>query len=85
MQHASIERDFVIQKAMSARAKSSVHARRPGQWTELVEQACARKGLHLTPLRRQILAILASAPTPLGAYAIIEQLSREQHLSLIHI
>jgi Fur family zinc uptake transcriptional regulator len=30
-------------------------------------------------LRRQILAILADAPAPLGAYAIIEELSRTQH------
>ena len=79
MRHASIEQDFVIQKAMSARAKPSANARRLSLWPELVEQACARKSLHLTPLRRQILAILAGAPTPLGAYAIIEQLSREQH------
>jgi Fur family zinc uptake transcriptional regulator len=47
-------------------------------WASQVEQTCARKNLHLTPLRRQILAILAKAPTPLGAYAIIEELSREQ-------
>src|ERR1700730_1214168 len=44
-----------------------------------VEQSCASKGLHLTPLRRQILAIVAEAPAPLGAYAIIEELSRAQH------
>jgi Fur family transcriptional regulator, zinc uptake regulator len=48
-------------------------------WTAQVEQSCAARGLHLTPLRRQILAIVAQAPAPLGAYAIIEELSREQH------
>jgi Fur family transcriptional regulator, zinc uptake regulator len=48
-------------------------------WADQVEQACERKNLHLTPLRRQILAILAQASTPLGAYAIIDELSREQH------
>jgi Fur family zinc uptake transcriptional regulator len=48
-------------------------------WAAQVEQSCAKKGLLLTPLRRQILAILAQAPAPLGAYAIIEELSREQH------
>ena len=54
-------------------------AKAAADWTAQVEQSCARKSLHLTPLRRQILAILAQAPTPLGAYAIIEQLSREQN------
>jgi Fur family zinc uptake transcriptional regulator len=48
-------------------------------WAAQVEQSCAKKGLALTPLRRQILTILAHAPAPLGAYAIIEELSREQH------
>jgi Fur family transcriptional regulator, zinc uptake regulator len=50
-----------------------------GDWAAQVERTCASKGLHLTPLRRQILAIVAKAPAPLGAYAIIEELSREQH------
>ena len=48
------------------------------RWAAQVEQSCANKGLQLTPLRRQILAIVAQAPAPLGAYAIIEELSREQ-------
>ena len=47
-------------------------------WAAQVAQACLTKGLQLTPLRRQILSILAQAPAPLGAYAIIEELSREQ-------
>jgi Fur family zinc uptake transcriptional regulator len=46
------------------------------RWREQVESACARKGLHLTPLRREVLAILAESSSPLGAYAIIDQLSR---------
>ena len=46
------------------------------RWAAEVEAACARKGLHLTPLRRQVLAILAESAGPLGAYAIIDQLSR---------
>ena len=37
-----------------------------------------RKGLHLTPLRQQVLAILAESSAPLGAYAIIDQLSRRE-------
>ena len=51
-------------------------------WTAQVERFCASKGLQLTPLRRQILSILAQAPAPLGAYAIIEELSREQQKSV---
>jgi Fur family transcriptional regulator, zinc uptake regulator len=66
----------------SAAALSRPGGSRARQWTGLVEQDCARKNLHLTPLRRQILAIIARAPTPLGAYAIIEALSREQHKSV---
>jgi Fur family zinc uptake transcriptional regulator len=52
------------------------HDRR--DWTRQVEQFCEERDLQLTPLRRQILAILARAPAPLGAYAIIEELAREQ-------
>ena len=48
-------------------------------WAAQVEGTCASKGLHLTPLRRQILTIVAKASAPLGAYALIEELSREQH------
>jgi Fur family transcriptional regulator, zinc uptake regulator len=45
-------------------------------WQRKVESACARQGLHLTPLRRRVLTILSESPAPLGAYAIIDQLSR---------
>ena len=54
------------------------HADQRPLWAAQVEQSCLKKGLQLTPLRRQILAILADAPAPLGAYAIIEELAREQ-------
>jgi Fur family zinc uptake transcriptional regulator len=47
-------------------------------WPGQVESACDREGLHLTPLRRQVLAILAEGSAPLGAYAIIDQLSRRE-------
>jgi Fur family zinc uptake transcriptional regulator len=48
------------------------------QWARQVDKYCAERDLHLSPLRRQVLAILARAPAPLGAYAIIEALSRDQ-------
>src|SRR5271169_6235436 len=47
-------------------------------WQGQVESVCDREGLHLTPLRRQVLAILAGSLAPLGAYAIIDQLSRRE-------
>ena len=56
-----------------------IHKGRTSDWAAQVERSCATKGLLLTPLRRQILSIVAQAPAPLGAYAIIEELSREQH------
>ncbi len=45
-------------------------------WQGQVEIACARQGLHLTPLRQRVLTILAESSGPLGAYAIIDQLAR---------
>jgi Fur family transcriptional regulator, zinc uptake regulator len=56
------------------------HDRR--DWARQVEEFCAERDLQLTPLRRQVLAILARAPAPLGAYAIIEELAREQGKSV---
>ncbi len=40
-----------------------------------VEKCCADKGLRLTPLRRNVMELLASSHVPLGAYEIVEQLS----------
>jgi Fur family zinc uptake transcriptional regulator len=50
----------------------------PTSWTRQVEEACARQGLQLTPLRQAVLAILSENRAPLGAYAIIEALSRRE-------
>jgi Fur family transcriptional regulator, zinc uptake regulator len=47
-------------------------------WAQQVEKYCEERNLQLTPLRRQVLAILSRAKSPLGAYAIIDALSREQ-------
>ena len=47
-------------------------------WTQQVEDACARLGLQMTPLRLSILKILADSPAPMGAYAIIESLSKRE-------
>ena len=59
-----------------------MHARKtePGlaDWTKEVRAACQRQGLHMTPLRLSILAILGESPAPLGAYAIIDALSKRE-------
>jgi Fur family transcriptional regulator, zinc uptake regulator len=47
-------------------------------WTQQVEEICRQRGLQLTPIRRQVLELLARAKAPLGAYAIIDQLSQAQ-------
>jgi Fur family transcriptional regulator, zinc uptake regulator len=52
------------------------------RWQGQVESACARQGLQLTTLRRQVLTILAESSAPLGAYAIIDQLSRLEHKAI---
>jgi Fur family zinc uptake transcriptional regulator len=63
-------------RPMSKTHSHSDHARR--DWARQVEKYCGERDLQLTPLRRQVLEILARAPAPLGAYAIIEELAREQ-------
>ena len=45
-------------------------------WSQRVELACAARGLQLTPLRRQVVSILSENGAPIGAYAIIEKLSK---------
>jgi Fur family zinc uptake transcriptional regulator len=62
----------------TASTRTSDPGPNPVRWQVQVESACARQGLHLTPLRRQVLAILAESSAPLGAYAIIDQLSRRE-------
>jgi Fur family zinc uptake transcriptional regulator len=48
----------------------------PSTWAARVEQACERRGAQLTPLRRRVLDIFSDSAAPLGAYAILERLSR---------
>jgi Fur family zinc uptake transcriptional regulator len=47
-------------------------------WATQVASACQRKSVQLTPLRRQVLDILGESAAPLGAYAIMEELSRRE-------
>jgi Fur family zinc uptake transcriptional regulator len=66
-----------LRKRMTSMSVCSAEPEAIG-WQGQVERACSRQGLHLTPLRRRVLAILAESSAPLGAYAIIEQLSRRE-------
>ncbi len=47
-------------------------------WIAQVEAACAGRSLQITPLRRQVVTILAKADQPLGAYTIIQRLAEVQ-------
>jgi Fur family transcriptional regulator, zinc uptake regulator len=47
-------------------------------WAMQVESACARQGVQLTPLRRRVVDVLRDSAAPLGAYAIMEELSRRE-------
>ena len=38
------------------------------------EQACARRGAQLTPLRRQVLELVLDSDAPVGAYALLDRL-----------
>jgi len=51
-------------------------------WTQEVAAACVRLGLTMTPLRQTVLRIVSESPAPLGAYAIIEALSRREGKSI---
>ena len=71
----------MIETAMSKKTGSTRHSAlraSAARWRAEVESACERKALLLTPLRQQVLAILAESSGPLGAYAIIDQLSRRE-------
>jgi Fur family zinc uptake transcriptional regulator len=57
---------------------SGTKSRKPSPWAKKVEQSCLSKGLKLTPLRKQILSILNDSREPLGAYAIIDRLSKRE-------
>jgi len=48
----------------------------PANWAARVELSCLRQGFQLTPLRRQVLDIFSDSVAPMGAYAILEELSR---------
>jgi Fur family zinc uptake transcriptional regulator len=62
----------------SKRSQRPAAKRSRGAWPAQVEEVCARKRLTLTPLRRRVLSILGASAGPLGAYAIIDRLSKAE-------
>jgi Fur family zinc uptake transcriptional regulator len=40
--------------------------------------ACAARGAQLTPLRRTVLGLVQQSPTPIGAYALLDQLKADR-------
>ena len=55
------------------------HSHEPQAWGDEVRVVCAQRGLSLTPARAGVVAILSQTPGPLGAYAIIEALTRRDN------
>ena len=47
-------------------------------WFRRVEALCGERGVQLTPLRRQVLGLVAGSAAPLTAYALIDGLARLQ-------
>jgi Fur family zinc uptake transcriptional regulator len=41
-------------------------------------EACAARGAQLTPLRRTVLGLVLRHPTPVGAYALLDQLKADR-------
>lgn len=42
------------------------------------ERLCQERGVRLTPLRRNVLALIWQSPKPLGAYTLLDELQRLQ-------
>jgi Fur family zinc uptake transcriptional regulator len=63
-------------RSRTAKANASASKKAQAGWLQEVEDACASRGLQLTPLRRRVLSILGEGGGPLGAYAILERLSK---------
>ena len=61
------------------------HNHEPADCLRQAEETCAARGLQLTPLRRRVLAELAGAGEPLGAYDLVERLGRERRIAPISV
>lgn len=50
----------------------SHHVHSAGDYVRAVEEACAERGLRLTPLRAQVLGLIADAGKPVKAYDLLD-------------
>ena len=53
------------------------HVHDAGAYVRAVEEACADRGLRLTPLRAQVLGLIADAGKPVKAYDLLDAMKRE--------
>ena len=53
------------------------HVHDAGGFVHAVEQACIARGLRLTPLRAQVLGLIAAAGKPVKAYDLLDQMKAE--------
>jgi len=64
--------------ASSFKAAGHDHQACVEQALERAAEVCARRGSRLTDLRRRVLQLIWNSHAPVGAYDLLEQLSREQ-------
>ena len=57
--------------------QSHQHHQCISQALESAQEVCAQRGVRLTPLRKRVLELVWQSHKPLGAYDILEVLSRE--------
>jgi Fur family zinc uptake transcriptional regulator len=53
------------------------HVHDAGGYRHAVEKACAERGLRLTPLRAQVLGLIADAGRPVKAYDLLDRMKDE--------
>ena len=54
------------------------HVHDAGGFVKAVEQACELRGLRLTPLRAQALALIAAETKPIKAYDLLDKIKTEK-------
>ena len=64
--------------AKTAGLKPHLHRDEPGDFIQAVRQASAERGLRLTPLRAEVLGLVAQAGKPIKAYDLLDLL-RQRH------
>jgi Fur family zinc uptake transcriptional regulator len=53
------------------------HVHGAGAYLDAVKEACAERGLRLTPIREQVLRLIAQSGKPVKAYDLLEQMRSE--------